>query len=344
MTLAASARSSGGSPPAAAPRTVPDDGVWENAPEEVPYIEIGGPEGMTGSVLRLVATEPASRTASAAKPTPPAVPSADPHRAASVHPPVSDPPAATPPTAADTDDRSFPRLAHTPLYLSVRWHPLSIPAPTPAPLEPDAALIVWHYPDHPVSNEYRQVWEAIRRQFPEGGPRLLHFAATEAEAGATTVLLNLALAAAQGETAARVLVVDAHCERPAIASRLGLRASAGLHEVLARKLPLTLAIQLSGVERLDVLAAGVGPVPPEQLGRELPLLFEQLRPWYGWVLVDGGVWGEMPQRDALCPAADAVYLICRDETFPRLDTDGYRREIRQLGGLPRGIITTRPAT
>ncbi len=343
MTLAASARSSGPAPPAA-PRTVPDDGVWENAPEEVPYIEIGGPEGMTGSVLRLVATEPPARAASPAKPTAPAMPSADPHRVAPTQSPVSDTPAAKLPTSTDTDNRSFPRLAHTPLYLSVRWHPLGIPAPTRVPLEPDAALIVWHYPDHPVSSEYRQVWEAIRRQFPEPGPRLLHFAATEAEAGATTVLLNLALAAAQSETAARVLVVDAHCERPAIASRLGLRATVGLHEVLARKLPLTLAIQLSGVERLDVLAAGAGVVPPEQLGRELPLLFEQVRPWYGWVLVDGGVWGEMPHRDALCPAADAVYLICRDETFPRLDTDSYRREIRQLGGLPRGIITTRPAT
>ena len=53
-----------------------------------------------------------------------------------------------------------------------------------------------------------------------------------------------------------MLVVDANVKRPAIAAKLGLKPGPGVCEVLANRVPLTLAIQPSAVERLDVLTAG----------------------------------------------------------------------------------------
>jgi len=176
---------------------------------------------------------------------------------------------------------------------------------------------------------------------PETPSRALVFTAAASEAGTTTVLLNLAVTLAS-EPKGRVLVVDANVKRAAVAAKLGLKSGPGVCEVLANRVPLTLAIQPSAVERLDVLPAGDSTEGTAlAIGKELARLTAQLRHWYDWVVVDSGVWGTMPERDATCVAANAVYLVTRDNQVERPEFTAVQGWVRELGGLLRGYVTTR---
>ena len=59
------------------------------------------------------------------------------------------------------------------------------------------------------------------------------------------------------------------------------------------------------------------------------------------MLVDAGVWGATPERDALCSNADAIYLVSRERDVDRTEFAGLRGWVRELGGLLRGYIATK---
>jgi len=202
-------------------------------------------------------------------------------------------------------------------------------------------VIVYHQPDHPVSSEYRTVRDEIRKQFEEPTPRVLLFAAATPVAGTTTVLLNTAASLTQD--GARVLIVDANFDRPAVARRLGIPETPGLAEVLGQTVPLAWALQPTAVENLHALAAGLpADETPRVMAADLPRLLSQLRQWFDWVLVDGGVWDEWLGQESAGPACDAVYLVTRQVDIDRPEFAGLRVSVANSGGVLRGYVTTRP--
>ncbi len=260
---------------------------------------------------------------------------------------VPKPTAAPPPPKPEV--AAFPRLADPapvapggPAYLSVTFHELTPRSPdAPRPDGPVPELVAFHLPDHPVSGEYRVLRDEVRRQLPDAAPHALLFTAAAAQAGTTTVVLNLAVTLAL-EARARVLVVDANVGRPAVAPRLALKDAPGLTDVLALKVPLAWALQPSVVPNLQILSAGSAtPDAAVLLAEELPKFVPQLRQWFDWVLIDAGVWGELPERDAACPAADAVYLVTREPHVARPEFAGLRGWVKELGGVLRGYVATR---
>jgi Mrp family chromosome partitioning ATPase len=287
-----------------------DDEVWANA-EESPFVEIGGPAGPVFSA----AQTPPPRTVPEVK------------------------------IEAKTElIRSFPRLVAppAPTYLSVKFHDVVAHAGLKSIGDgPDASLVAFHFPDHAVSGEYRILRDEIRKQLPDLTSRVLLFNAATPEAGTTTVILNLAITLAHQEKT-RVLVVDANVTRPAIAAKLALKPAPGLCEVLQQQVPLAWAVQPSGIPGLHVLSAGdATEATRASVGRDFPRFLMQLRKWSDWVLVDAGVWGGMPERDAVCPSADAVYLVTREVDAERPEFLGVRGWVKELGGLLRGYVTTR---
>ncbi len=289
---------------------LPDDGVWANA-EETPFVEIGGPGGPVFSASPTAGPRIIPEAKIEAKPEP---------------------------------TRAYPRLVAppAPAYLSVRFHDIvTRGAAKPASDGPDSSLVALHYPDHSASGEYRTLRDEIRKQLPETTSRLLLFNAVAPEAGTTTVLLNLAITLAQ-EGKNRVLVVDANTIRPGIAAKLALKPSPGLCEALIQQVPLAWAVQPSPVPGLHVLAAGnATDTTPGAVCRDFPRCLLLLRQWFDWVLVDAGVWGVMPERDAACPSADAVYLVTREADSDRPEFLSVRGWVKELGGLLRGYVTTR---
>ena len=237
--------------------------------------------------------------------------------------------------------RPFPRIAEpsNTAVLSVRFHDAAPRAARRAG-GPDEGLVALHFPEHPVSGEYRTLRDEVTKQLPAATSRAVTFTAASPEAGTTTVLLNLALTLARDDQ--RVLVVDANVTRPGIANKLALRPAPGLAEVLGQNLPLPWALQPTPAPTLQALAAGAATDgTADALGRDLPKLIAQLRQWFDWVLIDAGVWGVVPERDATCSAADAVYLVTRESDADRPEFSGLKTWVKQLGGTLRGYVTTR---
>jgi Mrp family chromosome partitioning ATPase len=285
------------------------------AAEEAPFIEIGGP---TGPVLssRLAAAE-GQRLSEPGRTFPRIV---------------------TPPPAS-------PAVTHEPTttpWLHVQFHDVLPQIPrTTVGLHPE--LIAYHFPEHPVSGEYRELRQAVSRQLPETTSRVLMFTAATTAAGTTTVVLNLAITLAR--EGLRVLVMDGNWHDPAVAAKLGIRPAPGLAEVLHGQLPLPWALQPTVVPTLQALAAGsVAEAEEVQHGellrRDFSKLLTQLRQWFDWLLIDAGVWGVNPDRDATCRSADAVYLVTRADSTHRPEFTGLRTWVKQLGGALRGYVTT----
>jgi Mrp family chromosome partitioning ATPase len=285
-----------------------------------PFVEVGGPTGPVFSAAPKPAPGVKERTQTASpRPFP------------RIAPPAAVAPAAVIP------------VADYPAYLSVSFHETRRPSRPAA--GPDGGLVALHFPDHPVSAEYRTLRDEILAQLPAPNPHAVAFTAAAPDAGTTTVLLNLALTFAHAGL--RVLVLDANFTRPGAAAKLALPPAPGLAEVIGGQLPLTWALQPTPVPTLQVLTAGAMPHPDaaevlaSAVGRELPKLVGQLRQWFDWVLIDAGVWGMVPERDATCSAADAVYLVTRKPDADRSEFAGLRKWVQKLGGALRGYVTTR---
>ena len=288
--------------------------------ESVPFVEIGGPDGVV---------------ASAARQTPTAKPPLAP--APAVSRPVAPPPAAirpeTPVSQAPppTDSR----------YLSVTFH--RIPKAGLRLMQSGVApeIVAYHFPDHAVSGEYRVVRDEIVKQFDEPGPRVTLFTSATPSAGTTTVLVNFAVSMTQ-EYGSRVLLVDANYARPGVARRVGCAESPGLAEVMGQSIPMAWALQPTTVTNLHVLAAGTPTDQTEEaMANDFPKLIGQLRQWFDWVVIDAGVWGDLPAADHTCANTDAVYLVTRSGDIELPGFGGLRSEVASNGGHVKGYISTR---
>ncbi|HET6575742.1 MAG TPA: hypothetical protein VFG68_19230 [Fimbriiglobus sp.] len=291
------------------------------AAAEVPFIEVGGPEGVVTSIPLPAAAMPPDVI-----PVPRPGPAYEPE----------------PDTELDHDPESAPLVIPAPdaRVLSVSFHKFPKTGLRLLPGGVSADVIAFHQPDHPVSGEYRTVRDEVRKQFEEPRPRVLLFAAAAPVAGTTTVMLNTAVSLTRD--GAKVLVADANYDRPAVARRLGVPETPGLAEVLGQTVPLAWALQPTAVEDLHVLAAGVpSDGTPRGMTQDFPRLLAQLRQWFDWVLVDGGVWDEWLGQESAGPACDAVYLVTRQADIDRPEFGSLRMSVADAGGVLRGYITTR---
>ena len=202
-------------------------------------------------------------------------------------------------------------------------------------------VIAYHDPEHPVSDEYRQVRNQVCEQFHAGETGVILLTAATPVAGTTTVALNLAVAMTHGSSS-KVLILDAHAARPAVARRMGVADTPGLAEVLNQNTPLAWAVQKTPVPNVHALSAGAAS---ENLKRtqlaDFTRLVAQLRHWFDWIIVDGGVWPESHIRDSLGSCADATYLITRQNDIDRAEFTGLRSSILSTGAELKGYITTR---
>jgi Mrp family chromosome partitioning ATPase len=219
--------------------------------------------------------------------------------------------------------------------------PLELPplAPPGQRFSPD--LIAFHQPEHPVSGQYRALWQAVAGQLPAGRAQVVLFTAAGVGTGTTTALLNLGISAAQ-EGKLRVIVVDADVRRPAVAERLGLAPAPGLQDVLAGTVSLQRAVQESGQANLLALTAGEsGAVGPARLaGEAMRSVLRHLRGRFDLVLVDAPPWDGRPEVVALGSFCDTVYLVVRQDLAQSPAVQDLLELIPQQGSRLRGCILT----
>jgi Mrp family chromosome partitioning ATPase len=290
---------------------------WDPEEEsDVPFIEVGGPEGSVASSGDARRTRPAEP-----RPAAPAFRTFIP----------ADEPAALAPSTADD------------VVVQVSFRPL--PAP-PLPMRPAcerlaAELIAFHQPEHPVSEQYRTLLAGIDAQLATGKRHVVLLTAPSPGAGTTTALLNLALTRAL-QDGSRVAVVDVNFSSPAVANRLGLDSTPGLREVLEGSVSPPRALRETGVLHLHALTAGRARVPESATlrGEALSNLLGELRHRFDSIFVDAPCWDGRPELTALAGLCDAVYLVV-PQTASEL---GSVRELMELiprqGGRLRGCIYT----
>jgi Mrp family chromosome partitioning ATPase len=194
-------------------------------------------------------------------------------------------------------------------YLSVRFLPLPKAIAGPSGLiAPE--LVTLHAPEHPISLHYRKLWREVSAAGSHATPRVLLFASPMVSAGVTTVVLNLAVAAAR-DSKGGICVLDANDVRPAAALRLGLSPAPGLREWLKSPYPLAAALQPTALPNLHVIAAGSGDGgDPATHPQQRAELIARLRQRTDCILIDAGLWEE-ENLGEWGREADAVYLVAR---------------------------------
>jgi Mrp family chromosome partitioning ATPase len=235
-----------------------------------------------------------------------------------------------------------PTQAGGPAAITFQPLPDITASPVPAGQRFAPELIAFHDPGHPVSDQYRATLAGVLAQETLGGSSVLLLAAGVSGAGATTVLLNLAITAAR-QDGRRVAVVDANLRRPALAERLGLPAAPGLREVHAGRFPLGRALRETGQANLLVLTAGEAgtATDPSPAGASGRAVLQQLRRSFDLVLVDGPAWDAGPDAVGLAPACDAVYLVLRPGEFQAAGVRDLMRLLPHVGAHLGGYVLTR---
>jgi Mrp family chromosome partitioning ATPase len=229
-----------------------------------------------------------------------------------------------------------PALAmQAPLTVAFRPFPApSSPAPRMAP-----EVIAYHHPDHEVGKQYRALLRQLLLEPCDDGGRALLFSALSPGAGVTTALLNLAVTACAAE-GREVVLLEANCQRPALAGRLGLAPGPGLYELLAGSAALEQVVRGTVQERLHVLTAGAGR--PARLSTDaVRWVVAWLRQRFELIFLDGPAWSEGADHGPLITAADSVLLVLDQADSERPQVRSVVRSIARLGGQLGGLLVTR---
>ena len=285
-------------PAAAAEKPAADPAVqdcvvdWEIG-EEVPFVEVGGPNKKIELSPGLLAHPPQKA------PQPPHVEVA----------------------------KSSVRLTPT--------QPMSVAFAALAPTAPaiSAEVIAYHQPEHATSKEYAGLLDAILANVTADGPRAVLLVGLRPHVGVSTVLINLAVIAAQ-ERKMRVALIEA-TGRNTLGQRLGLDATMGLCDVATGMVGIEQAMLKTGVESLHVLPAGAKALPLSAAA--MTWLFAWLHERFDVVLIDGPTLNDAANLAILAPNAHGIYLV-----LPQGDTCAMETPhlIRRHGGHLCGLIHT----
>jgi len=177
-----------------------------------------------------------------------------------------------------------------------------------------------------MAEAFRRIITNLQFSAPAQRQRILLVTSPRPEDGRTTVVCNLAMAAAQ--RGRRVLLIDANFRRPGLHKIFDTIKKQGLSNILVGGGTLDTCAVRSGVSKLDVL--GSGPVPPnpaELLDSEpCRALLQEAAARYDQVIIDSAPVLLAGDALALAAAVDGVVLVIR----ARENSRGVARRARTL--------------
>jgi Mrp family chromosome partitioning ATPase len=228
-----------------------------------------------------------------------------------------------------------PRLASllVPPPSAVRLQALAKPTPRVA-----AELIAYHQPEHAVSQQYSAVFSQMMPEASSEDGCVLLLTSLAPGAGTTTALLNLAISGCR-QQGRRIVVVDANRARPALAKRLGLEPTVGLHEVFQGNVALEQAVLATPQCELKVLPVGAAD-GPDWPADALRWALAWLRTRFDVVFVDGPAWSDTVLVRSLSPLVDAVYLVVDATQAQQALVRAVTRSVMQHGSRLGGLIVT----
>jgi len=176
-------------------------------------------------------------------------------------------------------------------------------------------LITWQQKPSLIAEAFRSALTSILFVGENGSrPRVLAFTSSNASDGKTTVVSNLAIAAA--EIRHKVLVIDADLRRPRMHQIFDLPNERGLSDLLRDDFSdktLKGLIQQTEVPGLQVLTGGVPTHAAANLlySPHLAALIRKFKDQYDMVLIDTPPMLQMTDARIIGRVADAVVLVAR---------------------------------
>ena len=163
---------------------------------------------------------------------------------------------------------------------------------------------------------------------------------TSAARGQGTTTIATLLVRSMSRMGYRVLAVDAHLHHPDFAKRLGLRAHAGLADVLAG----TTDLAADAATRGDVVVIGGDQGAEEALGWAAEKLFNVTAGQFDVIIVDAPALTEGDAAQDLAAAADDVVFVVgrRSSQTALAEASGLLRELDVTPGLVANRVGPRP--
>jgi capsular exopolysaccharide synthesis family protein len=173
-------------------------------------------------------------------------------------------------------------------------------------------------PTGAISEGFRQIRAPLTKRMQQAGYKSLLVVGGMPEAGATSVVSNLAMGAAASEL--KVLMIDANFRRPGLHRVFKLGEGPGLGDVLNKKTSLDAAVQATSMPNLHLLAAGTAASRsvPERLGTEsMSQLVREASDKYDLVIIDTAPAVVAGDGQALANRCDACLLVVRAHSDKR---------------------------
>lgn len=202
-------------------------------------------------------------------------------------------------------------------------------------------LVCFHQPASYRAEQYRALRNQLLAMNPDGAPKSLVVTSAIKGEGKSITAINLALAFAELERHA-VVLVDADLRSPSVESYLNLNPRPGLSDVLLDRVRIEDAVRDAGVRNLSVLGAGDRLMAPSELltTPRVDALIARLKETYRYVVFDTPP--VLPATDAgvLAARSDGTLLTVRLEHSPKASSREAIRLLQDLGANVLGVFVT----
>ena len=189
-----------------------------------------------------------------------------------------------------------------------------------------------------VAEDYRHLRANLQFLDVDEPPKVIMVSSALPGEGKTTVVINLALALAEGGR--KVTVVEADLRRPKITRYLGMVGGVGLTNVLAGAADVSDVTQYYGDDGLAVIAAGPTPPNPSELvaSASMAELLGKLRASNDFVLVDAPPILPVADSTGLAVIVDGVLLTVRYGTTRTDQLEQAAATVQRVGARTLGVI------
>jgi capsular exopolysaccharide synthesis family protein len=157
--------------------------------------------------------------------------------------------------------------------------------------------------------------------------------------GKTTVALNLAKSLT--ELGKRVLVIDADMRKSVMAGRhTKAKNPAGLSEILTGIVKLSDGLYTTQYDNLHMIFSGKYPPNPVELlgGKYFPMLLEETRKVYDYVIVDTPPLGQVIDAAVLAPFCDGTLLVMESHLIRQKYAKSLINQLNKSGSKILGVV------
>jgi len=199
-------------------------------------------------------------------------------------------------------------------------------------------LVAEHAPQSAASESYRSLRTNILFSSAEHEPQAILVSSAGPEEGKSMTCANLGLTMAHHGS--KTIMLDCYLRRPRLHHAFDLQRETGMSNALTGSSEIKDLIQPTGIENLEIIAAGpVPPNPSELLGsKRMGHLLQALRQHYDRIIIDSPPMNAVTDASVLSRLVDGVVLVLRSERTVYKQLETALQTLRQMGAPVFGAV------